>query len=926
MLRSVGDDMQALLFVLWRLSILFWLIVARLAFGVLLLPLVFVARALPPTSLERSVERLFSSLGEALKSVFLEFWLLTIQIVNGFSAAVIHILGQPDNDLLPGSGTPQREKRAGSAGHVGLDHSPARHYSHPHASSAPAKSSNSRRSYSHQKPVRMGSVFSQLVSDSDSESGESVVTTAPLNHTSSLGDDFIPELESVRLEKASPGSFESVRQGILRNWSSSSLSSSFSAAMKEDSGTAFLNTNYDGIHIHHESVGDGDSSVNLRLIRRLVFFPFYLLAYYWSTARRENCVKSDGDSGSPASLHSPMRRRHSRIRTSSLMSPENSSESEGDLEDGSPIGQGSPGLNEAPLRQGDIPEAPEMERIHRHHRNTTGLMEDIQLRCLLLIDVAMDWNKRGTLALVRGLRFVLTAPFERLAQSVTVFEASLAPSRVYSSTSNVLRRIGKEVREASTVIGFRGIVDDSGVGVDTRPAGQVISEAGYEHERLEIKTRDGYILRLDRIPNRTSKHVVYFQHGIFDSSHAFLANGPTSGLAYRAADLGYDVFVGNLRGAGECMHTNPAIRSTDYWNFNMNHHASEDVPAIMQKIIETKRAELPGFNGTITGVAHSMGAAVLQMYVVLSNLYQKEHHLHRVILLSPAGVHRQVPSYFRILGPILRYTVIPLGLFDRGIRIPYSFKILVAKLFEDVKRFPATRDLMTMVMSSFLLGGASLASPLKHVHNLPYTLTATSAGVMKHLYQIWRTDRFACYDYGREKNMQLYGEVSPPSILENFSRVDIPFFYVTGSEDRLIPAENVLVQYRALKAVSPSLAHYKTFPNLGHIEFVYGMNDRVISYVMLLLACRSSLVAVSEPTLRHLPKKGGYRLLVNEDLRGIQDRSLPSWNGDGAGEESSGPLRFATPPRHKRKPKEESKAGPHRRLHRRLSSASSMVL
>ena len=54
---------------------------------------------------------------------------------------------------------------------------------------------------------------------------------------------------------------------------------------------------------------------------------------------------------------------------------------------------------------------------------------------------------------------------------------------------------------------------------------------------------------MHRIANRNSFNVVYFQHGIMDTSTAWVLHGPNHGLGQLAAgELGCDVYMGNFRG------------------------------------------------------------------------------------------------------------------------------------------------------------------------------------------------------------------------------------------------------------------------------------------------------------------------------------------------------------------------------------------
>jgi len=92
----------------------------------------------------------------------------------------------------------------------------------------------------------------------------------------------------------------------------------------------------------------------------------------------------------------------------------------------------------------------------------------------------------------------------------------------------------------------------------------MITMAGYEAETHKVVS-DGYILTLYRIVG--SGPVVFMQHGLEDSSAAWVLAGPDHGApAFRLAAEGYDVWLGNYRGNHDSrahMTLDPAHR--DFW-------------------------------------------------------------------------------------------------------------------------------------------------------------------------------------------------------------------------------------------------------------------------------------------------------------------------------------------------------------------------
>lgn len=137
-------------------------------------------------------------------------------------------------------------------------------------------------------------------------------------------------------------------------------------------------------------------------------------------------------------------------------------------------------------------------------KKSTGLLEDLLVAVLLFVD------KMGKVARLI-VRFYWREAFVTLQSAFQLFK----PSKFLS----------KE-------------------GIDQRSLREVIVDDGYPYERIKVETKDGYMLRLDRIPKK-SRTVVYFQHGILDSAFCWIANGTDLSIAYRAFDtLGVDVFMG----------------------------------------------------------------------------------------------------------------------------------------------------------------------------------------------------------------------------------------------------------------------------------------------------------------------------------------------------------------------------------------------
>ena len=144
-----------------------------------------------------------------------------------------------------------------------------------------------------------------------------------------------------------------------------------------------------------------------------------------------------------------------------------------------------------------------------------GLLEDFTDALIFKIDAATAWmrNKYGKLFHMSKARdgWPLLALFE--TAPALPDPATLVLEKSSSHTASVIDRV-----------------------------------CGYPVECINVKTLDGYYVRLVRIPHKHSRKVVFFQHGLLDSSAAWVSNGHIFSLGLRAFQEGYDVFLGNLRG------------------------------------------------------------------------------------------------------------------------------------------------------------------------------------------------------------------------------------------------------------------------------------------------------------------------------------------------------------------------------------------
>jgi pimeloyl-ACP methyl ester carboxylesterase len=491
--------------------------------------------------------------------------------------------------------------------------------------------------------------------------------------------------------------------------------------------------------------------------------------------------------------------------------------------------------------------------LFSHQKITTGLMQDIKLMCLLFIENTSTWVTRRVhnafvvlsnigLAPLLAIEFYINYLIWLISFAWTIFLSFFWILRFAIGMPSWLRNLKDN------------FVASEKTKLDTRGKKEIMQSLGYPYEAYDVVTQDGYIIRIERLPRPESKNVLYFQHGVVDSAFVWLGFVDQIGtsLALRAFDLGYDVWAGTLRGCDGEYRSVKNMEKKDYWNFSVNEHAWEDIPAFLSqiRIIKEKEFNNPGENAVnaedesnafiskkrkklspkayhLSVIAHSMGAMASLMYAVEWGRKAKDHGMDLLILLSPAGYHLTAPLMCKITGPIFSYLLEHFPNLFYSFRFPSElWRIFLTKMIEDFKHNYSLRNLLSLFTSKFV-GGAKLEHPFTHAHGTTYNIFAgTSAGIFKHFWQNWNHQAFEAYDYGPALNTKNYGSSSPLNIMDNYDKIKIPTYFVMGLQDPLIEPMSIIKQYEAMHKHHPDNAYLKAFPKMGHIDFTLGETTR----------------------------------------------------------------------------------------------------
>lgn len=193
----------------------------------------------------------------------------------------------------------------------------------------------------------------------------------------------------------------------------------------------------------------------------------------------------------------------------------------------------------------------------------------------------------------------------------------------------------------------RGIIHR---GNDAPSPAAFISEHGYPVEEYKVRTSDGYILTLYRIPYGAKagagpggkKEPVFIQHGFMSSAMDFLVTGPERALGFVLADAGYDVWLGNTRGSTYSRaHRDLTPDQKKFWQFSFHEIGERDLPAMINYVLRKTNFKKLHY------VGHSQGTTAFFVMCNLRPMMQEK--IQTMNALAPVAY--MTNSY----SPLVRY-------------------------------------------------------------------------------------------------------------------------------------------------------------------------------------------------------------------------------------------------------------------------------
>ncbi|GMS81403.1 hypothetical protein PENTCL1PPCAC_3578, partial [Pristionchus entomophagus] len=363
------------------------------------------------------------------------------------------------------------------------------------------------------------------------------------------------------------------------------------------------------------------------------------------------------------------------------------------------------------------------------------------------------------------------------------------------------------------------------------PAIDLIRRWGYPAEAHDVITADGYVLELQRIPrgkdddqwsDSSPRPAILLMHGLHGSSLNWIMNLPEQSAAFIFADAGYDVWLGNCRGniyGQRHTHIDPASRA--FWDFTWEDMADHDVPATVDYILNATG------HSSLHYVGHSQGFAI-----ITAHLASHERFAEKI-----SGVFGVAPVWTNgySWGPavVLSY------------KRPY-YEFIIKHFGSTQYHAKTTTFLSTMAKYACVLPGVNYGCGilLEAFGGMPtlqinYTRTAvymasipagSSTKNCVHWAQICHRKKNLRYDYGEAKNVEKYGQLSPPSF--DVSRIRTPLHLFWSREDWLADDTDIRL---FLDQVDPAIIKSaEIIPGFNHFDFIFGKDagDRVYRHIL----------------------------------------------------------------------------------------------
>jgi lysosomal acid lipase/cholesteryl ester hydrolase len=358
---------------------------------------------------------------------------------------------------------------------------------------------------------------------------------------------------------------------------------------------------------------------------------------------------------------------------------------------------------------------------------------------------------------------------------------------------------------------------------------QLVQDSGYPIEEHVVKTEDGYMLVLHRIPRgKTSSYqsnikethhmdsneqqtlgtprpVVFIMHGFLQDSEVWVCNLDSSGsLAFSLVDAGYDVWLGNNRG-NKYSHKHIYYKPTEdrFWDYSLDELALFDVPACIEFITDLTKVN------KLTYIGFSQGSA--QAFACFSLNQKIADKVNLFVALAPStrvnGLEYKISDSISRLSPLLLFPI-----FGRQ-------KFLTATVFW--QRFLSNKMFALLIdfFLDLLFGWKSQNIREEDKQNFyAHLYSYGSVKIVIHWFQIIRRGRFEMFDDTEDS----LGKSHRPQIYP-LSQIQTPIALFYGGSDKLPNIDYLLSELR-------TIVWSKRIDKYEHLDFMWAHDVRICVY------------------------------------------------------------------------------------------------
>lgn len=348
-----------------------------------------------------------------------------------------------------------------------------------------------------------------------------------------------------------------------------------------------------------------------------------------------------------------------------------------------------------------------------------------------------------------------------------------------------------------------------------------LKKYGIQVEEHFVTTSDNYILRLFRLPHPNAP-VAMLQHGVLASSWCWLVNSPEKSLGILLWNMGYDVWLTNSRGnTFSRNHTQyKPLLNKEFWNYTFDDMGYFDVVANVQYTLSATSKKDLTFVGWSQGTTQMFIAAQGPDRDYLSS------HVNLFVALSPVSYLTKQTSVLLSVARRFRLGVI-LGK-------AYPYDVFSWSELPTLGSFlcKVTLGIICEITVDVICGRSSMDNSAAITNLAAHFPAGTSVKDLEHYEQFIDWEHFGRFDYGKNGNIEHYGNAEVP--LYNLSNLQIPTALFMGTKDTLADPDDVKQLLKDLEG-NHHVVYSKEYEDYSHLTWMVGLTDEWINDLKALL-------------------------------------------------------------------------------------------